>query len=252
MSHNINSENKNPVPFWGRIFYLKGMKIMPRLKKNYTPRELQESRCFLSLIYPDSETYDYQIILNRLPYYWDNFYYILHDKDVYLELDYDKYISENGHEPEWKIGDLKKPHYHLIGYCSPTTLGRAASKFGLPSNYVQIAEKSLKDNIIYLIHRKEPWKYQYQEEEIITNDGEISTKLRVKVDTEEKAAMLLEAIFSSEICTISELSKYAIQNHCWDELRRGQHIYCSLLKEKTYFAKQEYMEKLNENHDRGN
>lgn len=215
---------------------------MARLKKDYTPRELKTSRCFLAVIYKDSESYDCELILNRLPYYWDNFYYILHDKDVYLELDYDKYVSENQKEPEWKIGDLKKPHYHLIGYCSPTTLGRAATKFGLESNYVQVAEKPLKDNIQYLIHRKEPWKYQYTEEEIITNDGEISTKLRVKVDAEEKAALLLEAIFTSEIYTISELSQYAIRNHCWDELRRGQHIYTNLLKEKQLFAKTEYKE----------
>lgn len=215
---------------------------MARLKKDYTPRELKESRCFLALIYPDSEAYDYEIVLNRLPYYWDNFYYILHDKDVYLELDFDKYVAENGKEPEWKIGDLKKPHYHLIGYCSPTTLGRAATKFGLPSNYVQVAEKPLKDNVQYLIHRKEPWKYQYAEEEIITNDGQVSTKLRVKVDAEEKASMLLEAIFSSEICSITELSQYAIKNHCWDELRRGQHIYSNLIREKQVMARNEYKE----------
>lgn len=218
---------------------------MPRLKKDYTPREQKTSRCFLAVIYPDSETYDFEILLNRLPYYWDNFYYILHDKDKYLELDYDEYMADNGKEPEWKIGDLKKPHYHLIGYCSPTTLGRASIKFGLPSNYVQIAVKPLKDNIQYLIHRKEPWKYQYEVEEIITNDNEISTKLRVKVDAEEKAALLLEAIFSSEIYTITQLSQYAIQNHCWDELRRGQHIYSNLIKEKQYLAKQEYKEKHN-------
>lgn len=215
---------------------------MARLKKDYTQRELKESRCFLALIYPDSEAYDCEIVLNRLPYYWDNFYYILHDKDVYLELDYDKYVAENGKEPDWKIGDLKKPHYHLIGYCSPTTLGRAATKFGLPSNYVQVAEKPLKDNVQYLIHIKEPWKFQYSEEEIITNDGQISTKLRVKVDAEEKASMLLEVIFTSEICSITELSQYAIKNHCWDELRRGQHIYSNLIREKQVMARNEYKE----------
>ena len=215
---------------------------MARLKKGYTPRELKESRCFLALIYPDSDAYDCDLIINRLPYYWDNFYYIFHDKDVYLELDHDKFVAENSREPDWKIGDPKKPHYHLIGYCSPTTLGRAATKFGLPSNYVQVAERSLKDNVQYLIHLKEPWKYQYSEEEIITNDGQISIKLRVKVDAEEKAAILLEAILSSDICSITELSQFAIKNHCWDELRRGQHIYSNLIREKQYFARKEHEE----------
>lgn len=205
---------------------------MSRAKKSYTNREEQEGRCFLAIIYPDSESYDCELILNRLPYYWDNFYYILHDKDVWLENDWDKYIADNGKEPDWKIGELKKPHYHLIGYTSPTILGRAAKKFGLDSNFVQKADKPLKDNVQYLIHIKEPWKYQYGEAEIITNDPDLNKKLTIKQDTEEKATILLDAIFTTEICSISELSKYAIQHHCWDELRRGQHIYSQLIKEK--------------------
>lgn len=205
---------------------------MARPKRNYTKREEQEGRCFLAVIYPDSEIYDFQIILNRLPYYWDKYYYILHDKDVYLEYDWDKYIEDNGTVPDWKIGDSKKPHYHLIGYTSPTILGRAAQKFGLPSNYIMKADKTLKDNVQYLIHIKEPWKYQYLREEIITNDENISRLLTIKKEAEEKAALLLDAIFTTDICSISEIAQFAIKNGCWDELRRGQHIYCQLIKEK--------------------
>lgn len=228
---------------------------MGRAKKSYTNREELEGRCFLAIIYPDSTDYEYQVILDRLPYYWDNFYYILHDKDVWLENDFDKYIADNGKEPEWKVGDLKKPHYHLIGYTSPTILGRAAKKFGLPSNYVQKADKPLKDNVQYLIHLKEPWKYQYMHEEVITNDPDIEKKLQVKQDAEEKATILLDAIFESEICTISELSKFAIKNHCWDELRRGQHIYSSLIREKRELMIQKDLikrkEELNYENDNG-
>lgn len=205
---------------------------MARPRKTYTKREEQEGRCFLTVIYPDSEIYDFQIILNRLPYYWDKYYYILHDKDVYLEYDWDKYIEDHGTEPDWKIGDLKKPHYHLIGYCSPTILGRAAQKFGLPSNYVMKADKILKDNVQYLIHIKEPWKHQYLKEEVISNDEEIEKLFKVKKEAEEKAEILLNALFSTDMCSITELSEYALKNGCWDELRRGQHIYSQLIREK--------------------
>ena len=42
--------------------------------------------------------------------------YILHDKDAYLENDYQNYKEKNGNEPNWKVGDLKPKHYHIVGF----------------------------------------------------------------------------------------------------------------------------------------
>ncbi len=207
---------------------------MARLSDNYTKREQKQSRVFTCELYPDSSSYDCDMLLRRLSYYWDKYYYILHDKDVYTEEDYDKYLSENKYEPDWVIGQRKKPHYHVIGVNgSPCMLGRAAKKFGVPSNHVQPVQK-FKNTVQYLIHLNNPNKYQYEPEEIITNDESLPTILKRKQEAEEKADMLLQFILTSDVCSITELSKYAIKNHLWDELRRGQHIYTALLNEKRF------------------
>lgn len=213
---------------------------MARESSNYSAREQKQSRCFQCELYPDSTSYDCELLLNRLSSFWEKFYYILHDKDIYTEDDFDKYFSNNKKEPEWQIGDLKKPHYHVIGYVSsPCMLGRAAKKFGVPSNMVQKVEK-FKEAVQYLIHLNHPNKYQYLLEEIVTNDESLPTILRRKQEAEEKADMLLSFILTTDVCTITELSKYAIKNHLWDELRRGQHIYTALLNEKRYMKNESF------------
>lgn len=205
---------------------------VPRLPKDYSKAEQKQARNFIFVLYPDSESYDCQLLLNRLPHFWDSFYYILHDRDVYTESDYDSFVVENkGSTPDWKIGDLKKPHYHVVVHSdSPVMLGRAITKSGLSSG-VFIC-KDLKSQVQYLIHMNHPSKYQYHPEEIITNATNLQKLLTRKEDAEEKAAKLFDAIQSTEICSITALSSWAIQNHCWDELRRGQHIYSALLYEK--------------------
>lgn len=213
---------------------------MPRLTDNYTTREQKQARAFTCELYPDSTSYDCEMLLRRLPSFWEKFYYILHDKDIYTEEDFDKYFSNNKKEPEWQIGDLKKAHYHVIGFqSSPCMLGRAGKKFGIPSSGVFKVEK-FKEAIQYLIHMNHPNKYQYLPEEIVTNDESISSILRRKQEAEEKADLLLQFILTSEVCSITELSKYAIKNHLWDELRRGQHIYTALINEKRYSQHESY------------
>lgn len=207
---------------------------MARLSDNYTKREQKQGRSFTTEFYPDSSSYDCQLLLNRLPYYWEKYYYILHDKDVYTVDDYDKYVTENKEEPIWSVGDLKKAHYHVIGYTSsPCMLGRAAKNFGVPSSNVFKVERH-KEAVQYLIHLNHPNKYQYLPEELITNDTNIATILKKKQEAEEKADQLLTFILTTDVCTITELSKYAIKNHLWDELRRGQHIYTALMNEKLF------------------
>ena len=87
---------------------------MARLPKDYSPREKKTARCFMAIYYDGQEECEYNVP-GRPEYYWEQWYIIRHDKDTYHESDYDKYLADNGKEPDWKIGDLKKPHYHIIG-----------------------------------------------------------------------------------------------------------------------------------------
>lgn len=212
---------------------------MARLSKAYSAREKKTSRCFTAILYDGMEGCEFEPI-NRLPYFWDLYYAIRHDRDVYHESDYDKYlVDHNGEEPEWKIGDLKKPHYHFIGYSSsPVMLGRAATKFGIPSQYVQIVHNK-NDAIQYLVHLNNPDKFQYSIDEVITNDEKIQAILTRVPSTEEKASILTDFIFSPDCFSMESLVKFAIASHCWDELRRGQHIYTQLLREKRFSVNSE-------------
>ena len=206
---------------------------MARLSKGYTKREQKEDRKFQAIIYPDSKEYDCQQLLERLKYYWTKYYYVLHDKDEYLEEDFDRYVAENdGKEPDWKVGDKKKPHYHVIGYTdSPCLLGRAAIKFGIPSNQVQQV-KNMKSAVSYLIHMNNPEKYQYGKEEVKSNDTSIEKYFKRETTAEEKAEALVTAILTTDVRSITALANWAINNGCWDELRRGQHIYTAMIYEK--------------------
>lgn len=212
---------------------------MPRLKKNYSSRESQEGRCFIAEFYPECDnTPGFQFnVLGRLQYWWDLYYYVLHDKDTYSECDLDKWNASHDSPPDWNVGDKKKPHYHLIGYCkSPLLLGRAATKFGVPSNYVQRVTNT-KKAIQYLIHLNNPEKYQYLPEEVVSNDPKLPSILKREVPSEEKAALLCQAVLESEICSMKNLCLFAIKNSCWDELRRSQHIFSQLLDEKRRYTK---------------
>lgn len=206
---------------------------MARPSKNYSPREVKKGNQFETIIYEDSTEYDCQLILNRLSSFWETWYYVRHDNDVYTEEDLDEYIEEHdGQEPEWKVGQKKKNHYHVYGVQkSAIQLGRAATKFGVPSNMVRPI-KNLKGAVRYLIHKDHSQKYQYMPEEVITNNESWQKYLKDKKENEEKARELLEVVFDEKCMTMTQLAKFAIENGCWDELRRGQHIFSCILNER--------------------
>lgn len=198
---------------------------MPRVA--FSEYERQEGKNFQCVIYPESESYDYKLLLERLPYFWDKFYYIEHDKDTYTEIELDK-KSDN---EDIEVGKPKKKHIHIVAHSeSNLLLGRAAIKFGVPSNMVERC-KSLKGSIQYLIHKNNPEKYQYGIGEIITNDDNLEHFIR-NDNVSDKARKLIDFIYSEECTNLFSISNFAINNNCWDELRRGQHIYTALFRER--------------------
>lgn len=210
---------------------------MGRTPKDYTDREKQQDRKFTCIWYPDSKDYDVEILKNRLSSWWDHAVWILHDHDKYTQLEVEKWQAENdSDECPFKEGDLKKPHYHVIAWQdkSPVMLGTAAyTKFGVDSHIVQRV-KSLKGAIRYLVHLDNPDKYQYNVSEIHREnleEKELMRFLKLEVDAVEKGKMLFEKIQSEKI-TLTELTKFALENNCYDELRRGQHLFTALLQER--------------------
>lgn len=209
---------------------------MGRKPKNYTEREKRQSRNWSAIVYEDSDSYDCETIINRLSYFWDEtikFYYIKHDRDKYTQTDVDLWDLDHPDELcPFFAGDLKKSHYHIVVHTdNPIILGRAAQKFGLTSNFVQEV-KNRKQMIQYLIHMNNPEKTQYEIDEVITNDEKIQGWFVQDMSSTEKADCLLNYIIDNPDCSLFGLTMFAINSGVYDELRRAQHLYSSIIKER--------------------
>lgn len=99
--------------------------------------------------------------------------FIYHDKDIYL-----KDILDDKNEIKHKKGDLKTPHYHIYlrlkSSREPDEIKRWFMPKGLlddnclPFNCLSQKVKSSVACIDYLIHKNDPEKYQYSENDIIS------------------------------------------------------------------------------------
>ena len=90
--------------------------------------------------------------------------YILHDKDVYTKEDEEK--NENHKE-----GQPKAPHYHVYINFGKTTWDsdRVAKRFEVAGNFVNKVKGRQADMEDYLTHRNAPEKFQYADDEVISN-----------------------------------------------------------------------------------
>ena len=215
--------------------------VLGRKSKNYSNREKEQDRWFECLVYENDKT---EYILNRLPSYWDEFYYIKHDQDTISEndradwlidrklpVDYSE-ITYNG-EKVPVIGEKKKTHYHIVVYKeNAVLLGLAATKLDVPSNLVQRVIKA-KSAIRYLIHLDNPEKHRYQIEEIIHNNEARLSKFMNgdEFSVMDKARIILETIEVNYNCSMLNLCQRMIDLGVYDEFRRGQHLYTAIIYE---------------------
>lgn len=85
----------------------------------------KQYRIFTGVLYPDSKSYDYQVILKVLGDTFDEFAYITHDADVDSE------------------GKPKKVHVHWLGRLqNPTTIGGISLRTTLPAHDIEAGRVS--------------------------------------------------------------------------------------------------------------
>lgn len=105
---------------------------------------------FACVLYPEDALHEYTLqMMNRFPRLYKAVY-ILHDKDVYSDQDFEDFKSEhNGDTPNWNVGDRKKAHYHVLFSWGQSRDVASMSKFlGV---YVQgISDK--RSYLQYMIH----------------------------------------------------------------------------------------------------
>ncbi|MCM1327334.1 MAG: replication protein [Lachnoclostridium sp.] len=99
--------------------------------------------------------------------------YILHDKDKYAESDLKKYIKNNeGKPPDWKVGDIKKPHYHIVLKFEnlKSIKGVLLMLAPLEVKYIEPVQTE-RGMIRYLIHIDDVEKHQYNKKDIVLYGG---------------------------------------------------------------------------------
>lgn len=107
-------------------------------------------RSYLGVLYPDSEIYDCEKVLERIKDFFELSCWCLHDKDT----------DENG--------ELKKPHYHWVGQRSACTLDFVATSLELSPNSIEYCRK-FKRSVRYLIHADNLGKFQYSQSDIVSS-----------------------------------------------------------------------------------
>nr|WP_297706770.1 Rep family protein [uncultured Butyrivibrio sp.] len=141
--------------------------------------------------YLNEETIKVAILSHKIV---KNYAYILHDKDVFTKHDYDEYVEKHKDEeneskriPEWKIGDKKAEHWHVvIKLYKQYELKNIAEWFKVPANYIEIKKGrgAFLDAVEYITHEDEKQqalgKHLYDDSEIKANFDfrqELNTRL---------------------------------------------------------------------------
>ena len=166
----------------------------------------KQARIFTGVLYPDSKSYDYQVILGVLSDVFQEFAYILHDQDVDIN------------------GKPKKPHIHWLRRLeNPTTIGGISLRTTIPAHDIE-AGKSFKALVRYLVHLDDLDKAQYPVSAVTANFP-LEKYLKEKETDSEKAAKLLQFIIESHCTSMLVLMDWALKNDCWDTLRRGGSLF---------------------------
>ena len=111
----------------------------------------KRSRNFGGVIYPDSTTYNFSDVIREGKNYFQEFIYILHDKD----------LDENG--------NTKKAHLHWLGRRKNAVhIPTVAKVMGLQTNEIEMI-RNWSGSVRYLTHVDYPEKYQYEMNDIQGN-----------------------------------------------------------------------------------
>ncbi|MBS7338755.1 MAG: Rep family protein [Lachnospiraceae bacterium] len=138
--------------------------------------------------------------------------YILHNKDTYTE-------EDEKQNADHKAGTLKRAHYHIairLEYGTDTKY--IANWLGIKENFINRVKGKWVDMLKYLTHENASTKYQYAEDEVISNYNWKVEKAKAinKTNSETRKIQIINDIVSGVIrefnyhehITISEYDRY--------------------------------------------
>lgn len=174
---------------------------------------MPKHRTFCCELYPEDP--EHLEVLEYIKKYFE-YAYILHDKDVF-----------DDETETHKVGDIKKPHYHVIlNFKNARSIDKLKKELGL--NHIETCNFYYYAR--YLIHKDSPRKFQYSEKDIITNmELRIHNALKRDYNSQEQdTRILLDFIYSHQngsYITLKMLTDYAIQNDCLLDLKKNINFY---------------------------
>lgn len=191
------------------------MSVEPRIKAN---------QCIF-VLYPETQQDIIEYVQSQFSCAW-----ILHDRDVWLEEDIEKWERKNPEQPcPYVVGEVKKEHVHFV--CT-FLFGRyfhaVAKELGIPSNTIRRCNNLLKA-YEYLFHKNDPEKYQYTEEEVGMNDFVVPLANGCGRSEEELQVELLLAM--PRFDDTYSAARWAFENGCWAAFRRGYQIWRDIRNE---------------------
>lgn len=171
---------------------------------------LKRDRKYELVLYPDSESYDIDLVLNSALSYFSSWAYCLHDSDIHED------------------GTPKRNHFHLLGKLddvrSPEVVCRDLS---VPFNSISNI-KNWRAACRYLVHLDSPTKFQYPFDNVISSFPILSF---FSLSDDEQARRIMEFIKSTECNRVSDLTVWALDNGCYPGLRRGFAIWSQIIRE---------------------
>lgn len=171
----------------------------------------KQSRIFLGVLYPDSESYEFEKVLSRL-------------EDTFLDL---AYITHDADSDE--TGLLKKAHVHWCGKrSSPAPLSTIANALGIAENNIEFC-RNWKYSLRYLIHADNPEKFQYSPDKVTANFP-FSAVIEGKLEA-VKSRQIYNFINENPTITPNALAEWCFQHDLWSEYRRSFSIWSVLLRE---------------------
>lgn len=172
------------------------------------------SRLWCLLLYPEDETHIEALEAIRKEF---NYVAILHDKDVWTEVDEEV-------NPEHKAGELKKPHYHIIVKFTQARWNTAlAADLGIAPNYLEQC-RNFDSAALYLVHDGLEEKYQYDSTSLEGTLVPAVMKLLAAKDENSRVLELMKLIQSMGYIDYSELVIKACENGMYSDLRRMGYI----------------------------
>lgn len=175
---------------------------------------MKPDRKWSGVLYPDAENYDCSEVLASIADYFDEWAYVLHNRDK----------NEDG--------TLKKPHYHWVGRC-PTArqLEAVANKLGVPDRDIEPV-RVFKSLVRYLIHLDDTDKVQYSRDEVLSN---MDLSKFFGQTSDEMARSIFTEIVRNKNTSVVALCHWALENGQWSEFRRGFPVWQSLINEMKGF-----------------